>query len=740
MPPIRLCSRTARRVAALWIPLVAGSLQPASLALAQAASEAPEEIVVRGEKVERSLLKTQSSVAVTQEQFLRENGEDRISDVLARTPGAFVGGSGQQFSIRGVPLEGVSGFTESDVFSVYIDGAIQSNRNVTFNAAGLWDVKQVEVYRGSQSTVQGRNAQLGSVVIETHDPSFEPTVIGRVNYGSYNTRGISGVTGGALVPGLIAWRLSFDEQRSDGFIRNEGRGEDGDRQRSNNSRAKLLFTPTDAVEAVLTFAHSESRSGTKSVNSADRDPFRRETTNNVDGHTEAGQDATILDVSLELSESWSLQSLSNYNRDAFESTLDLDTLAGPAPDLILQDFLERTFVQELRLAYDGGSLRGQVGSYFFRLRGKRSRGGAVRIEDQLAGAFDGGAEQVLAAYPDGFFAARRQLADRDVDNRALFGGIDWEFAPRWELSLGARYDTELNRNRPSRIREIQELNGVDPDVDAVIDDFTATEPRQSFSDRYRAFLPRIGLAFQMTDHVRLGLSAQKGYRAGGSFVNLSTLQNVAFDPEYTKSYELSLRSTWLDDRLGFNANAYFIRYEDQQVMVRTDPDDDFATQVENAGKSELFGVEFDTTYAVTDALQLRGAGSVSRSVYREFATDFADQSGLEFENAPKLKLSAGIRYALGDAWVLSTNATYQSRSTGEYEFGDLGQPTGTQARNSAAFTVNAAVQWSFSQSGAVLVEGRNLFNEENVEQNRFDTSVIVNEPRSLGISIRYEFR
>lgn len=171
-------------------------------------------ITVTGEKINRTLEQTQSSVVVVTDKQLREKEDHSLIDVFARTPGVYNQSGNENWGIRGVP---VSGFddqgpaTLNGAVSVFVDGAVQPNRALTLSPMPLWDVEQVEVFLGPQSTTQGRNSLAGAVVIQTKNPTFEPSFSAQTNVGNYNERGGAVAGGGSIVddkmPAVLPWTI-----------------------------------------------------------------------------------------------------------------------------------------------------------------------------------------------------------------------------------------------------------------------------------------------------------------------------------------------------------------------------------------------------------------------------------------------------------------------------------------------------------------------------------------------------
>lgn len=198
-----------------WACLCAAAALPAAAQEAAAptpeAAERPaparlDQVVVTGEKIRRPLDKTLTSVAVATEKDMQEHGDQTLTDVMARTPGVSTAPNNQTFSIRGAPVAGLGEQGPNDLISVYVDGAVQPRQTVTLGTLSVWDMEQVEILRGPQSTVQGRNAMAGAIVLKSKDPTHEPTFAAQARLGNYNERGAAFVVGGSAIPDTpCAW-------------------------------------------------------------------------------------------------------------------------------------------------------------------------------------------------------------------------------------------------------------------------------------------------------------------------------------------------------------------------------------------------------------------------------------------------------------------------------------------------------------------------------------------------------
>ncbi|MEM1114219.1 MAG: TonB-dependent receptor [Pseudomonadota bacterium] len=176
-----------------------------------------EEIVIRGEKIDRPLLNTLSSVSVLEGEVIDNSYITDLSQIFQRITN--VSGSGSGFAIRGIPERGVGSGTgdTSQTSAVYVDGAVQSQFSSSGGIVSTWDISQVEVFRGAQTTTQGRAALGGAVIVNTEDPGFEWSGRARIAGGEYDTRQYAAALGGPIIDETLAFRIAVDSNETDGF-------------------------------------------------------------------------------------------------------------------------------------------------------------------------------------------------------------------------------------------------------------------------------------------------------------------------------------------------------------------------------------------------------------------------------------------------------------------------------------------------------------------------------------------
>ncbi|UZE08430.1 TonB-dependent receptor [Pseudomonas corrugata] len=651
-------------------------------------------ITVTGEKINRTLEQTQSSVVVVTEEKLREHNDKNLVDLFARTPGVYGQADNETWGIRGVP---VSGFDDqgpaalNGAVSVYVDGAVQPNRALTLSPVPLWDAEQVEVFLGPQSTTQGRNSLAGAVVIETKKPTFQPSFSAQTSMGNYGEHGAAVAGGGAIVDEKIAGRIAVDYTDGDGYIRNTALDKDANPHRTSNTRGKLLILPNDDTDVLLTYVHSEHRQGDRStMRGADGKPSYYDISSNTEAFDNLKQDTLSAKVNYRLNDAWSLTSMTANTSSDYSNRLDFDQTAVDN-EVVLRKQDGNLFSQELRLNYDSDTVKSFVGAYYGHNTNK--------FHDRLL--FD----NVLV---------RTVKGDTTIDNKAVFGEVNWTFAPRWTLITGLRYDHETN----------------DTDIDQD-GSFAPATVKKSFD----AVLPKLGIDYELATDQYLGFMVQKGYRGGG--VNLrSGSGHQAYDPEYTTNYELSYRGSFFDKTLRTRANLYYTDWKDQQVSVRRNGSN--FVDVFNAGRSDIKGLEVFVEKDVNEQLTLTAGGAVTDGKYKDFVTGSGqDMSGESFLSSPKYKMSVGAIYHYDDSLMFGTDVTYQSTAPSEYEFDSNNKVTG-ERRSDNYVLVNFNTEYKVTKNVAVSAYVKNAFDKEYITNNTSDDVIDVGAPRTFGMILRYD--
>lgn len=750
-----LCSSAA--------PLAA---QEAQVAAPPPAEDASNDIVVMGEKANRTLQDTPASVAVTTGETIVEQNLIDVYDVLERTPNVAIGANRNSFTIRGIDAFNVSGAGDGALASVYVDGAVLPRAALNNGPLDLYDIAQVEVFRGPQSTVQGRNALAGAVIVRTTDPGFDWNGRARLMMTDADgQRRAAGAIGGPIVDGQVAFRLAGEVARADGLLYNRTLHRDADPRASETIRGKLLLTPTalPALRVVATYLHDRhTRGAFANEFDAPYDRNDRIVTEDIASVSRIVSDIGTLEASYDLGNHGTLTSVTNYSNVQADYLSDPDRNPEPGQISRTRDPAS-TLQQELRLAFHLGWVEGLVGGYYLREDNRDYGFDATQslnltrlgVDRQLLalGLAQPTVDAVLALY-GGVVSIRNSLSQpRLTRNLAGFTDLTFPITDRLRLRAGLRYDSERQQRGAT---QTVVLNGALPDpatvpvaalapvvarlnalLAATAAGANSVEPVRTVT--YDAWLPKLGATWDVARDVALSATVQRGYRAGGAGINQQRAQAFTYDPEYTWNYELALRSEWFGRKLTVNANAYYIDWRDQQVAVQLTPGATFDSQVVNAGQSRLYGFEVELRGRPARTLDLYVGGGHSRSEFLDFTVPVGTASGAatgnEFGGSPRWTASAGVTWHRTDGLIANVNANFRSA---------LFQTNVDQIRRDirGLTLVNAKAGWQGRHFGAFVIASNILDTQRPTSfYTDFDgrRRGSISDPRVVGLSFEGRF-
>ncbi len=740
---------------------VIGALITANAAVAQSAAQDSDvlidEVIVTGTKRNLTLQDTQTSVALITERDIERQALFDVEDILLRTANVSTDASGalNNLSIRGITLTGVGFAGTGATANVYVDGSPNSF-NANQGAANLWDVTQVEILRGPQSTVQGRNALAGAVVINTADPDYELGADFRILAGNESKQQYSGVFNAPLIDDRLAFRLSADYREIDFDILNVETGNNTRFQEALTTRAKLLWEPTDLLRLELSYQYIDSEFGEFNQVVAPGpvgtpefdafDPFGQVT----HGQRERFEFNTVsrygLDLTYELSEAWTL-----YGLATFEDS-QRDTDFGALGDA---DAPDDTAQIELRAAFDYGRLTGWVGAYYFDTEG------SFRSVFSFPTAVFG-----IPSIPPDAIVVFDTFQEDSTENRALFADVTYELSETWSFNVGARYDREDFSDTGLTGATVSNPPGCifDPAVPGIgglpcSSLFPPPADAPTTAD-FSAFLPRGAAIYRFDDLRSLSFTIARGYRAGGSYIRAvpgESVELLDFDPEFLTNYEFAFRSQWPNQALTLNANLFFSEWEDQQVTVPGPSGAVLDTLILNVGSAEIYGLELELRKSLSESLDLFATLGLVQTEFQDFpfAVDangdplnpddpvYANLAGNEFNSAPQATLAVGLSYESPKGLFLSGNASYASS-----QFSDVTNLPENKVGDYTLVNARAGYRWD-TVSVAFFVD--NLFDERFVGRqglSSVSTSTgvaepnsapffVVNDPRVYGIELRY---
>ncbi|RFB01403.1 TonB-dependent receptor [Parvularcula marina] len=754
----------------------AASILPFMLAFGQAVAQTDAEparqrdddvIIVTGEKFDRSLQDTPASVRVIAAEDIDNNNIDDLRDLYRRTPNVYGGESTGDFAIRGINAFDVSGGGSSFLASVYVDGAVMPRRGVLNGPTDIWDISQVEILRGPQSTLQGRNALAGAIIVRSTDPTWEWDAKARVKIADYDYQEYAAAGGGPLVEDELAFRVAVSHTEFGGYVENTFLDQDSAFSDRTSARVKLLWEP-DALpdfRALLTFSHNDHYYGPNlSLISAGSDD--RELNFDTPTWESIITNITTLELEYRVNESWTLESITSHNTADYEYQYDGDYTVEPLGSVYdVED--ATTFTQELRGLFDYGALTGLVGAYYFDSDEDVYYGGRRSLTLQALGVpqlltappeFGGlGLPQALADQVLGIYEpANPVLLDTLTENPdkvmsyALFTDVRYDVNDKLTIYGGARYDREEQENFFSSLITVANIDAlpdpvfygaIDPQLGQLIAGLNAQLLGQAAGasgeapvadTTFEAFLPKVGATWNWTEDLSTSFTVQQGYRSGGVGANIARASSFTFDPEYTTNYEFALRSQWLGGALTANANVFYIDWTDQQISIQLSGNQ-FDSETVNAGSSHLQGAEFEVFYRPTSNLDLFGGVGYVKTEFDEFFDErngvVTDLSGREFAGAPNWTVSGGGTWRGANGLFIHADANYVSESNAVVNPAVFNVDPKIDART----LVNAMVGWEGETFSAYLYTN-NLFDEDYVYRPDYDDGLATyGAPRVIGV-------
>ena len=689
-PIFRLLLASAAVTVVMPKPAVAQDQQPS-----QQDAASSDDIVVIGEKSNRRVQDTPTSVAITTPDRILQENILQIQDIYDRTANVAQTWGASGFSIRGISNRGIGAGGAADTTTVYVDGAPIPAQALFGGPTDLWNAAQVEILRGPQSTIQGLNALAGAIILTTRDASTTQTSAdARILWTDHAARTLSAAAGRPLIRDELGLRLSAEQRADRGIVRNLTIGDYADALRSLNLRAKLHWTPAALPGLdVQATANRVRRDGGYMFQYVDIDQANYFVDRHVRGDRPdrgyVSSDIAGLTIGYPIGSGLRLSSTTSFNRTTAIIVADGD---GTPVDRLafMNDNSFRTWTEELRLNIDAPRLSGVLGAWAYSRAGGLVADSRVAVPTPvgtIAGLLRGGgfpataASQLATAYARALpWIQVHYSADQPerVRNAALFGDLRLRVTDRLSLLAGLRYDHEENRYgaqtdtaftgqlpdpaafaRPGT-PVYAAVGAINRGVLGIVADAAAAPA--SRARRFDAFLPKVGVSMAWSPDLSTAFTVQRAYRSGGSAQNPARATLVPYEPEYSWNYEASLRSRWWGGRLSLNANAFYIDWRQQQVVAyfgRTAYD----YNTVNAGASHLYGGELEVQARIDRHLDAYGTAGTVRTRYDSFtlptgSTSQVELAGSQFPYAARLTLAGGIDGHAG-RWHANLNGNYR---------------------------------------------------------------------------------
>ena len=718
-----------------------------------------QEVVVTATKREQNLRDVPASISAVGAGTLEQKAILNLVDLNATVPGLQISPNNTDIAInlRGIGHTLFSPSAENSV-ALHLDGVYLSRPSAGLSA--FFDVNRVEVLRGPQGSLYGRNATGGAINIISNGPTSTLSGFGSVLVANYNRVDVEGAVGGPIAGDDLTGRIGgYYHKRVNGFGTNLRDGADVDDLSEYGGKAAIKGKLGDNLTVTLRgdYYHANDGFGEYHAFGPVRQPFPgaqplaellggtrsanvRDTNYDTDNHRRMTLWGVSGEVNYKINDVFSIKSLTAYRYTKSYYQTDVDGTNLPIFSPFFIDSKANQISEELQLNVKKGPAYLILGGYYFHEKVSSLN----FINSYLAGGVPSlGIPRILPA-PYGVFNQEGTLR---TNAKAVFGNLDLGLTDRLSLGLGMRYSTEDKSNIGSEI--------------AFFPDF-ATYPGVGF-DRVNASrtssgaTPSGSIKYRLTDTLNVYASVSRGFKSGEWITGTSQYAR----PERVWAYEAGLKGALFNRVLNFSTAAFLYNYTDLQVQRIQTP----LSLLENAPGGLLKGIEGEGSLRLPYGFSVDGNFTYLETKIKGFITQdpnilgspTVDLTGKRFPFAPKFAFNAGIekRIDLGGLGIGVARFDYQHSSA---TFLDIFNSKSAAYRPPYAI-LNASYRQKLANGLSVVFWGKNLTDKtiklyeiENQIPNLIVRSAAgvpvpvastavgnLNEPRTYGATIRVDF-
>jgi len=737
------------------LPFAMAPIMVLTSAIAHAQNSPMEEMIVTAQKREQSLQDVPVAVTAFNADTLKDQGVSDITELQKSSPNTVLQTSRGTNStitafIRGVGQEDPLWGFEPGV-GLYVDDVYYARPQA--GVLDVYDVERIEVLRGPQGTLYGKNTIGGAIKYVTKRLTGEPEFSVNATVGNYNQRDVI-VSGELPITEQLAVGASIASLQRDGYGEFLVSGDDNYNKDVLAGRISVEFTASDSLwfrlAADMTQDDSNAKGGHRLTPSlllpAETAPSNvYDSWADMDTDNEVESSGASFTANWDINDALSFKSITAYREGETNTNIDFDntSFASLHVPAIYED---DQFTQEFQLNYDTTHFHLVSGLYYY-------EGTASGAFDVLLGAFD---NPDLFGNGSGVVGNFDAVTAGTVDTTsiAVYAHATYDFSDQLSATLGARYtqdkkDAEVYKASLYVDGTSAILGGTDLFTLAVNTDYTN-------DDTWSEFSPRVSVDYRFNDDLMTYASYSHGFKSGGFDMRGDATQNPetvdGYDPETVDTIELGMKSELFDKRLRLNAALFYTNYDDLQVTVQTasSSGSNFVSSVLNAGKAKVQGAELEMMADLGAGFGLQAALGYTDAEFTEVITDtptgpvdVSDDWGFTFTPEMSGYLALNYNMAIGSAgdlnWILAASYKSETRIFPQVE---------SLVDEDPYTLVDASVVWrDGSDKWSVGLHGKNLTDKEyrvggyNFFGLGLENSVIgyYGNPRTVALNVNYDF-
>ncbi|MEM7064840.1 MAG: TonB-dependent receptor [Cyanobacteria bacterium P01_B01_bin.77] len=587
-----------------------------------AVAEETLRIIVTAERTPENVQDVPISITAITEQEIEDADITSLEDIARNTPNFTFFPSGDRsfglYSIRG--LSNSSVIANRDPVDFYVDG-IPYNF-ASFLDIDLPDLERVEVLRGPQSVVYGRNSLAGVVNLITRKPTDTFKVNGVASYGNFNDLDLRASVSGPVIEDELFFRLAGSYGSRDGYVRNTLLDDGINEQSGGSGRGQLLWTPSDNLEIALNASFDDYRDGASSYVPLNGDPF--ETAQDIDGFNDLVSNAQGLRVAYTHTDfRFTSTTTRRFSKNDLE--FDGDYTAADAVVRVLDDLSSTVFSQEFRLQSPETAEQFEwlLGGYYESSQFD-SEGNGFRYGNDVTTLFG-------PMFP--FPAGSLNLTNSEVnsDTISVFGQVSYRPIDALTLTTGLRY--ESTNNTLEEFDRVITIPGL-PDIPL----FSLDEVEQDGDE----LLPRFVAEYRFSPDLMAYGSITRGYRPPGTNFGPGSAETATYNAERSWNYEVGLKSSWLEDRLAVNLALFHNPVDDFQVLLFDQIGGSFT---DNADVS-ITGFELEARATPVTGFDIVAGLGLIDAEFTDFINPFTRENsdGNQLTFAPDLTYNLALQY------------------------------------------------------------------------------------------------
>jgi len=583
-----------------------------------------DEVVVTADKVETNLQKTPLAITTLNSKQLEEYRVWTISDLTALAPSTFTVEHGNSTGSNFLNIRGAMGFSNDQAVATYVDGVYQFDY---FSAPlNFSNIERVEILRGPQGTLYGRNAFGGVLNVITKKPLNKTSGFAELDFGNYGQQRYTLGFNTPIVKDKLFLNAGFQSNGRGALYENPTLNtKDFDHHNAYSGNVNLKYIASDnfTIEWNTRYENDKDKGAypwAATDSAARANPYK------VFGNWDNTERRTNFNTSLALKyfgRNYNFTSITAFVNYHIWLPGRFDFDFGPDQLISFNTWTKQNqLTQEFRFSSPANAkkFKWTVGSFLF---GEKSENSSNTYYDQDYALFDPNAP--YASISNG---------RRNAYGIAFYGQVTYAFTPKFDLTVGTRYDVE---HRELTQSSALEKNGA---ITPLTFDSTAQKT-------FNAFTPKVILSYKLTDKSMFYASYAKGFRVGG--FNFGSATNPTYNPEKSDNYELGLKNSLLNNRLKVNLTAFYFQQKDQQVSTSQDGIN-YATL--NVGDMDNYGLELEISALPVKNLQIDWTASTSHSEYKKLelfdanTLDVKDYKGNKAINNPELQSMLAAQYGV----------------------------------------------------------------------------------------------